>query len=94
MDGYMPDSFPRLVGGEGRFENRAVHFVRLPRSIADGRVRAIAPEASVVRANIVVRGEVAATQKNRERRYHQQALHLIHPWPAAPMHDQSVSLNI
>jgi hypothetical protein len=70
--------------GRSRLNNEGVDLVRLPRPVAHDRVLRMPIEACVVRPDVAVDGEAAAVQKNRERRYDEESLHLLRPLKPRP----------
>jgi hypothetical protein len=65
--------------GRSRLNNEGVDFVRLPRPVAHHSVLRMPIEARMVRPDVAVHGEAAAIQKNWERRYDEESLHLLRP---------------
>jgi hypothetical protein len=70
--------------GRSRLNNEGVDLVRLPRPVAHDSVLRMPIEACVVRPDVAVDGEAAAVQKNRERRYDEESLHLLRPLKPRP----------
>jgi hypothetical protein len=56
----------------------------MARSLAYHHVLRMPREASVIRADIPARAEAAAAQKNCERRYDKQSVHVLYSLLAAP----------